>query len=180
MLDPRARDWPSLVQKARHIASPAQPSSGDHAKQLKLLRDPFASAFAHTRGEKTVSARHTSGVGNFDLDEGSSRRAEILDNSKDVLVCTDRLTEARPILCDRSSRIFRLAKVAELADAPDLGSGGREAVGVRVPPFAPTRCARLALKEVLSQQPSAFLVESPLSHQPLTSRLHHARGLCNV
>ena len=30
------------------------------------------------------------------------------------------------------------AKVAELADAPDLGSGGREAVGVRVPPFAPS------------------------------------------
>ena len=29
------------------------------------------------------------------------------------------------------------AKVAELADAPDLGSGGRKAVGVRVPPFAP-------------------------------------------
>ena len=29
------------------------------------------------------------------------------------------------------------AKVAELADAPDLGSGGRKAMGVRVPPFAP-------------------------------------------
>ena len=29
------------------------------------------------------------------------------------------------------------AKVAELADAPDLGSGGREPMGVRVPPFAP-------------------------------------------
>ena len=29
------------------------------------------------------------------------------------------------------------AKVAELADAPDLGSGGREAVGVQIPPFAP-------------------------------------------
>ena len=30
------------------------------------------------------------------------------------------------------------AKVAELADAPDLGSGGRKAVWVRVPPFAST------------------------------------------
>jgi hypothetical protein len=29
------------------------------------------------------------------------------------------------------------AKVAELADAPDLGSGGRKALGVRLPPFAP-------------------------------------------
>src|SRR3954467_4006472 len=29
------------------------------------------------------------------------------------------------------------AKVAELADAPDLGSGSRKAMGVRVPPFAP-------------------------------------------
>ena len=29
------------------------------------------------------------------------------------------------------------AKVAELADAPDLGSGGRKAMGVQVPPFAP-------------------------------------------
>ena len=28
------------------------------------------------------------------------------------------------------------AKVAELADAPDLGSGSRKAMGVRVPPFA--------------------------------------------
>ena len=31
---------------------------------------------------------------------------------------------------------LRRAKVAELADAPDLGSGGREALGVRLPPFA--------------------------------------------
>jgi hypothetical protein len=28
------------------------------------------------------------------------------------------------------------AKVAELADAPDLGSGSRKAMGVRLPPFA--------------------------------------------
>jgi hypothetical protein len=27
--------------------------------------------------------------------------------------------------------------VAELADAPDLGSGSRKAMGVRLPPFAP-------------------------------------------
>src|SRR5688500_320910 len=36
----------------------------------------------------------------------------------------------RPLL--RSDR----AKVAELADAPDLGSGTRKGMGVRVPPFA--------------------------------------------
>ena len=29
------------------------------------------------------------------------------------------------------------ARVAELADAPDLGSGSRKAMGVRLPPFAP-------------------------------------------
>ena len=34
---------------------------------------------------------------------------------------------------DHNSR----AKVAELADAPDLGSGGLIPVGVQVPPFAP-------------------------------------------
>jgi hypothetical protein len=40
------------------------------------------------------------------------------------------------------------ARVAELADAPDLGSGGREAVGVRVSPLAPTlTCAPLSLTQ---------------------------------
>src|SRR6202023_1008800 len=34
-------------------------------------------------------------------------------------------------------RFTGAAKVAELADAPDLGSGSRKALGVRVPPFAP-------------------------------------------
>src|SRR6202023_2083136 len=34
-------------------------------------------------------------------------------------------------------RFTGAAKVAELADAPDLGSGSRKAMGVRVPPFAP-------------------------------------------
>ena len=32
--------------------------------------------------------------------------------------------------------------MAELADAPDLGSGSRKAMGVRVPPFAPTPTPR--------------------------------------
>jgi hypothetical protein len=32
---------------------------------------------------------------------------------------------------------FHLANVAELADAPDLGSGARKGVGVRPSPFAP-------------------------------------------
>ena len=34
--------------------------------------------------------------------------------------------------------------MAELADAPDLGSGAREGVGVRVPPFAPQKKRPLA------------------------------------
>ena len=34
------------------------------------------------------------------------------------------------------TRAASFAKVAELADAPDLGSGSRKAMGVRVPPFA--------------------------------------------
>ena len=38
-----------------------------------------------------------------------------------------------------STRVLSLnAKVAELADAPDLGSGDRKVMRVRVPPFAPT------------------------------------------
>ena len=36
------------------------------------------------------------------------------------------------------------AKVAELADAPDLGSGTRKGMGVRVPPFALLRSPALA------------------------------------
>ena len=41
------------------------------------------------------------------------------------------------VICDL--RVIRVqAKVAELADAPDLGSGSRKAMGVRLPPFAPT------------------------------------------
>jgi hypothetical protein len=40
-----------------------------------------------------------------------------------------------------SRRPLSSAKVAELADAPDLGSGSRKAMGVRLPPFAPA-CAR--------------------------------------
>ena len=36
---------------------------------------------------------------------------------------------------ERQNRVER-AKVAELADAPDLGSGSRKAMGVRLPPFA--------------------------------------------
>ena len=52
------------------------------------------------------------------------------------------------ILTLRSPRDLRIAwlreshaKVAELADAPDLGSGSRKAMGVRVPPFALLDCA---------------------------------------
>jgi hypothetical protein len=55
-----------------------------------------------------------------------------------VFVLCGRLVRFRP--AGKSSGIAsgpRAAKVAELADAPDLGSGSRKAVGVQVPPFAP-------------------------------------------
>jgi hypothetical protein len=41
-------------------------------------------------------------------------------------------------------RYSRPARVAELADAPDLGSGSRKALGVRVPPFALLRSPAFA------------------------------------
>src|SRR5687768_18545263 len=44
--------------------------------------------------------------------------------------CPERGTQV-----ERQNRVER-AKVAELADAPDLGSGSRKAMGVRLPPFA--------------------------------------------
>ena len=43
------------------------------------------------------------------------------------------------------------AKVAELADAPDLGSGGRKAMGVRLPPFAHLRSPHRASLGVRSR-----------------------------
>src|SRR5262245_21852912 len=42
------------------------------------------------------------------------------------------------------------AKVAELADAPDLGSGSRKALGVRLPPFARLSRSPLAPARVAS------------------------------
>ena len=42
-------------------------------------------------------------------------------------------SERRPVVVAR----WFDARVAELADAPDLGSGGRKAMGVQIPPFAP-------------------------------------------
>src|SRR5207249_1779794 len=50
------------------------------------------------------------------------------------------------------------AKVAELADAPDLGSGSRKALGVRLPPFA--------YHQALSYQPSAFTNACHTAQQP--------------
>jgi hypothetical protein len=44
---------------------------------------------------------------------------------------------ATEVLATRWATLRKIARVAELADAPDLGSGGREAVGVRVSPLAP-------------------------------------------
>ena len=45
----------------------------------------------------------------------------------------------------------RRAKVAELADAPDLGSGTRKGMGVRVPPFAPFDSAVGSRRSALAQ-----------------------------
>src|SRR5205814_6122638 len=44
--------------------------------------------------------------------------------------------------CAACYAVLTRAKVAELADAPDLGSGSRKAMGVRVPPFALLRSRR--------------------------------------
>src|SRR5436190_3484525 len=41
------------------------------------------------------------------------------------------------------------ARVAELADAPDLGSGSRKALGVRLPPFAPPQALHARLQTLL-------------------------------
>src|SRR5436190_18529200 len=46
-----------------------------------------------------------------------------------------------PTMAYSSSRSS--ARVAELADAPALGAGGRKAVWVRPPPLAPSRGTRL-------------------------------------
>ena len=43
------------------------------------------------------------------------------------------------------------AKVAELADAPDLGSGTRKGMGVRVPPFA--NHSRFVIRDLNHQSP---------------------------
>jgi hypothetical protein len=44
------------------------------------------------------------------------------------------------------------ANVAELADAPDLGSGSRKGMGVRPSPFAPTRWAAWWVKKKPAQE----------------------------
>ena len=49
------------------------------------------------------------------------------------------------------------AKVAELADAPDLGSGSRKAMGVRLPPFAPAFAHAAGVRELrLASQSKAI------------------------
>jgi hypothetical protein len=56
----------------------------------------------------------------------------------EVIALCGRLVRFRPAAVRRGRQSGpRAAKVAELADAPDLGSGSRKAVGVQVPPFAP-------------------------------------------
>src|SRR5690606_5276664 len=65
-----------------------------------------------------------------------ARWSGVPPKSRVLAVCQDALP-----FCVASSRRgghpkHQPAKVAELADAPDLGSGGVTPVGVRVPPFA--------------------------------------------
>src|SRR5688572_28711225 len=53
------------------------------------------------------------------------------------------------------------AKGAELADAPDLGSGSRKAMGVRLPPFAPFDSTSPAarLRSWQAESPSGVQIE---------------------
>jgi hypothetical protein len=44
------------------------------------------------------------------------------------------------------------AEVAELADAQDLGSCGRKAVGVQISPSAPTSKAKLETRKAKSEK----------------------------
>jgi hypothetical protein len=55
--------------------------------------------------------------------------------------------------------------VAELADAPDLGSGGRKALGVRLPPFAPAsaRLRRATARRTLLGRRGGGLAKRRLS-----------------
>ena len=62
-----------------------------------------------------------------------------------------------------------VAKVAELADAPDLGSGSRKAVGVQVPPFAPA--VRLGTPRSGEQDDAAAAAKAAYaSHEDRTHR----------
>ena len=66
--------------------------------------------------------------------------------------------------------VNRRAEVAELADAPALGAGGRKAIGVRVPSSAPnnnSHCKGLTWREQSAGKPlrahqSMALLEMPL------------------
>ena len=50
--------------------------------------------------------------------------------------------------------------MAELADAPDLGSGTREGMGVRVPPFAPAHSMKTEFTDVTETQ-KTITIEIP-------------------
>ena len=61
------------------------------------------------------------------------------------------------------------AKVAKLADAPDLGSGSRKAMGVQIPPFAPLQRSPLPIKgESGRRQPTC--VTRPYCPEPSGGR----------
>ncbi len=59
------------------------------------------------------------------------------------------------------------ARVAELADAPDLGSGGREAVGVRVSPLAPLAPAEMPFQSAGTGSTSCVLAHGSLTPEQL-------------
>ena len=70
------------------------------------------------------------------LNIAEHRRQSLEDEPPGRGVVASELSRTRP--CATSATDTKgLARVAELADAPDLGSGGRKAVGVQIPPFAP-------------------------------------------
>src|SRR3954468_13452877 len=58
------------------------------------------------------------------------------------------------------------AKVAELADAPDLGSGSRKALGVRLPPFALLRSPEIARASACTHQQAKEPAEAAPKRAP--------------
>ena len=117
---PEGRVQGSTPWRDRAATSPA--SDGGHAASVERVRRTV-------RAEHSAS-RYTSTSTSLCLRSQQSAR----DDQDMVRRRPGRSRRAEPCYSGKSDD---LAKVAELADAPDLGSGSRKAMGVRVPPFAP-------------------------------------------